>query len=68
MVEDNKERSKRINENFESILPRLWDKAMENELKLKSEYLSKLQSKLLEVIRSQIPKDHFDWWFHGKLD
>ncbi|CAM3060874.1 DnaA N-terminal domain-containing protein [Paenibacillus sediminis] len=32
-----------------------------------SEYLSKLQTKLLEAIRSQIPKEHFNWWFDEKL-
>ncbi|CAG7648163.1 hypothetical protein ACFQI7_12990 [Paenibacillus allorhizosphaerae] len=67
MADNNDERRKRIHENFERILPKLWDKARANEVELKSEYLSQLQSKLLKAIRSRIPKDELGWWLDGKI-
>lgn len=67
MVKDFDDKSQKIDKQIEVILPKLWAKARANEVELKSEYLSKLQAKLLESIGEQIPNDHFNWWFNEKL-
>jgi hypothetical protein len=65
MADNYNDRSKNIQENFEKILPQLWEKARANEEKLKSEYMKTLLSKLLDDVRSHISKPAFDTWFSG---
>lgn len=54
-------------EKFGHFLPHICDLAGMNDIKLKSEYLNILQTRFLEVIQSQVPKDHFEMWFDGKV-
>lgn len=63
MTEDKNERLKKAEENFEKLLPQLWDKAKENEIELKSEYIKTLQTKLLNEIKLQIPEPSYQMWF-----
>ncbi|UUZ84037.1 hypothetical protein LJK88_09885 [Paenibacillus sp. P26] len=68
MTDNNNEKvknDKNIIEKFEEILPQLWDKAKSNEIKLKSEYLTTLHTKLLKEIKTQISTPSFDTWFSG---
>lgn len=63
MVDSNNDRNKRIQENFEKILPQLWDIARSNEDKLKLDYLAIMHKKLIEEIKMQISAPSFDTWF-----
>ncbi|MEK4476294.1 hypothetical protein NSQ91_23920 [Paenibacillus sp. FSL R7-0048] len=64
-MESKEERSKRILENFESILSQLWQKSRENDETLKIEYMNTLHTKLLGVIRNQLTIPAFYTYFTG---
>ncbi|WP_219834779.1 DnaA N-terminal domain-containing protein [Paenibacillus sp. R14(2021)] len=63
MTENSEERKKRVLENFEKHLPQIWEKARQNEERLKTEYQQNLLAKLLEEIRTKISRPSFDAWF-----